>query len=113
MNHAKITVSQALHTNLAQNTPQPSTKRTFHSPTCFNIYVTSTLYICLRRLLRHLEYTGRGELASRQQALQTLLQKLRLMADSFGVAVVITNQMSAKVCTLIVCAHCTLNVCAH
>merc|ERR1712217_1020511 len=41
------------------------------------------------------DYTGRGELADRQQALNRFLQKLERIADEHGVAVVITNQVSS------------------
>jgi DNA repair protein RAD51 len=43
------------------------------------------------------DYTGRGELAARQQKLGLFLRRLQRMADEFGVAVVITNQVVAKV----------------
>jgi DNA repair protein RAD51 len=39
------------------------------------------------------DYTGRGELAERQQALNRFLRKLQRIADEHGVAVVITNQV--------------------
>merc|ERR1719253_1831997 len=39
------------------------------------------------------DYTGRGELADRQQALNRFLRKLQQIADEHGVAVVITNQV--------------------
>ncbi|TDH69062.1 hypothetical protein CCR75_004912 [Bremia lactucae] len=42
------------------------------------------------------DYTGRGELAARQQELAKFLRALTKMADEFGVAVVITNQMTAN-----------------
>merc|ERR1719253_1238092 len=41
------------------------------------------------------DYTGRGELADRQQALNRYLRKLQRIADEHGVAVVITNQVMA------------------
>ena len=43
------------------------------------------------------DYTGRGELALRQQKLAQFLRRLQRLADEFGVAVVITNQVTAKV----------------
>jgi DNA repair protein RAD51 len=43
------------------------------------------------------DYTGRGELAERQQRLAQFLRRLQRLADEFGVAVVITNQVTAKV----------------
>ncbi|KAK1941243.1 DNA repair protein RAD51 A [Phytophthora citrophthora] len=42
------------------------------------------------------DYSGRGELAARQQELAKFLRALTRMADEFGVAVVITNQMTAN-----------------
>jgi DNA repair protein RAD51 len=39
------------------------------------------------------DYTGRSELADRQQALNRYLRKLQRIADEHGVAVVITNQV--------------------
>ena len=42
------------------------------------------------------DYTGRGELATRQQKLAQFLRRLQRMADEFGCAVVITNQVVAK-----------------
>ena len=43
------------------------------------------------------DYTGRGELAARQQHLGQFLRYLQRIADEFGVAVVITNQVVAQV----------------
>jgi DNA repair protein RAD51 len=43
------------------------------------------------------DYQGRGELASRQQHLALFLRALQRMADEFGVAVVVTNQVVAQV----------------
>merc|ERR1719450_2385 len=42
------------------------------------------------------DYTGRGELADRQQALNKFLRNLQRIADEHGVAVVITNQVMAS-----------------
>lgn len=39
------------------------------------------------------DYTGRGELASRQQTLAQFMRSLSRIADEFGVAVVVTNQV--------------------
>jgi len=41
------------------------------------------------------DYSGRGELAERQQALNRFLRQLQRIADEHGVAVVITNQVMA------------------
>ncbi|XP_065184012.1 DNA repair protein RAD51 homolog 1-like [Sycon ciliatum] len=43
------------------------------------------------------DYSGRGELASRQMHLARFLRSLLRLADEFGVAVVITNQVVAQV----------------
>ena len=43
------------------------------------------------------DYTGRGELAPRQQHMARFLRKLQRLADEFGIAVVITNQVIAQV----------------
>eukprot|EP00747_Dinoflagellata_sp_TGD_P165919 gnl/TRDRNA2_/TRDRNA2_187930_c0_seq1.p2 gnl/TRDRNA2_/TRDRNA2_187930_c0~~gnl/TRDRNA2_/TRDRNA2_187930_c0_seq1.p2 ORF type:complete len:409 (+),score=98.84 gnl/TRDRNA2_/TRDRNA2_187930_c0_seq1:85-1227(+) len=42
------------------------------------------------------DYTGREELAPRQQALNRFLRKLQRIADEHGVAVVITNQVMSS-----------------
>ena len=43
------------------------------------------------------DYQGRGELADRQQHLGRFLRAIQRLADEFGVAVVITNQVMASV----------------
>lgn len=43
------------------------------------------------------DYSGRGELAARQMKLAQFLRRLQRMADEFGVAVVVTNQVVATV----------------
>ncbi|KAA0163980.1 hypothetical protein FNF27_01370 [Cafeteria roenbergensis] len=43
------------------------------------------------------DYSGRGELAARQMSLAQFLRKLTRIADEFGVAVVVTNQVVAQV----------------
>lgn len=43
------------------------------------------------------DYSGRGELAERQQKLAKFLRRLQRLSDEFGCAVVITNQVTAKV----------------
>jgi DNA repair protein RAD51 len=43
------------------------------------------------------DYTGRGELAERQMKLAQFLRRLQRIADEFGVAVVLTNQVVATV----------------
>ncbi len=43
------------------------------------------------------DYTGRGELAARQQHMAQFLRLLQRIADEFGLAVLITNQVVAQV----------------
>ncbi|EZG43825.1 DNA repair Rad51-like protein [Gregarina niphandrodes] len=43
------------------------------------------------------EFAGRGELASRQMHLGRVLRTLQRIADTFGVGVILTNQVMAKV----------------
>jgi DNA repair protein RAD51 len=43
------------------------------------------------------DYSGRGELSARQMHLARFLRQLQRLADEFGVAVVITNQVVASV----------------
>lgn len=43
------------------------------------------------------DYSGRGELSARQMHLGRFLRSLLRLADEFGVAVVITNQVVAQV----------------
>lgn len=43
------------------------------------------------------DYNGRGELSARQGHLATFLRKIQGLADEFGVAVVLTNQVVAQV----------------
>ena len=43
------------------------------------------------------DYSGRGELSARQMHLAQFLRSLLKLADEFGVAVVLTNQVVAQV----------------
>ena len=43
------------------------------------------------------DYSGRGELAARQMHLARFLRMLQRLADEFGVAILITNQVVANV----------------
>ncbi|KAJ3384221.1 Meiotic recombination protein dmc1 [Entophlyctis sp. JEL0112] len=45
--------------------------------------------------LFRVDYSGRGELAERQQKLGTMMARLTKLAEEFNVAVYITNQMTA------------------
>lgn len=49
--------------------------------------------------LHRTEYIGRGELAARQNALGKFLRGLQKLADEYGVAVVITNQVRPLACS--------------
>lgn len=46
--------------------------------------------------LHRTEFLGRGELAARQNSLGRFLRGLQKLADEFGVAVVVTNQVVAS-----------------
>lgn len=50
------------------------------------------------------DYSGRGELAERQQKLNQMLAKLMRIAEEFNVAVFITNQVYF-LCVRCVCIH--------
>lgn len=52
--------------------------------------------IVVDSILSHLraEYSGRGDLAERQQALNLHLRHLKRLADAFNCAVVVTNQVT-------------------
>ena len=59
---------------------------------------------CLQTATCRTEFNGRGELSVRQISLGRFLRALQRLADEFGVAVVITNQVCAcaeheRVCT--------------
>lgn len=43
------------------------------------------------------DFSGRGELSARQMSLAKFMRSLQRLADEFGVAVVITNQVVAQV----------------
>ena len=43
------------------------------------------------------DFSGRGELSARQMSLAKFMRSLQRIADEFGVAVVITNQVVAQV----------------
>lgn len=46
--------------------------------------------------LHRTEFIGRGELAARQNSLGKFLRGLQRLADEFGVAVVVTNQVGRE-----------------
>jgi DNA repair protein RAD51 len=55
----------------------------------------SLLVVDSATALLRTEFSGRGELAERQQLLGKYLRRLQKLADEFGVAVVMTNQVVA------------------
>ena len=57
----------------------------------------SLLIVDSATALYRTDYNGRGELSARQMHLATFLRALLRIADEFGVAVVITNQVVAQV----------------
>ena len=48
-------------------------------------------------IFKNLNFIGRGELSSRQMHLARFLRMLLRLADEYGVAVVLTNQVVAQV----------------
>ncbi|CEP18855.1 hypothetical protein [Parasitella parasitica] len=57
----------------------------------------SILIVDSAMALYRTDFSGRGELAARQMHLAQFLRQLQRLADEFGVAVVITNQVVAQV----------------
>jgi DNA repair protein RAD51 len=57
----------------------------------------SLLIVDSATALYRTDYSGRGELSARQMHLAQFLRALARLADEFGVAVVITNQVVAQV----------------
>ena len=57
----------------------------------------SLLIVDSATALYRTDYAGRGELSARQVHLAQFLRTLLRLADEFGVAVVITNQVVAQV----------------
>lgn len=43
------------------------------------------------------DYSGRGELSARQMQVAKFMRKLQMLADEYGIAVIITNQVVAQV----------------
>ena len=68
----------------------------FGFPTCSVTPPEAVLIVDSATGLFRTDYSGRGELAERQQALNRYLRKLQRIADEHGVAVVITNQVMAS-----------------
>ena len=47
------------------------------------------------QIIFRVDFSGRGELAERQQKLAQLLSRLQKISEEYNVAVIITNQMTA------------------
>lgn len=63
----------------------------FHEePGQFKILIIDSIMALFR-----VDYSGRGELAERQQKLAQLLSRLQKIAEEYNVAIFITNQMTA------------------
>ena len=62
------------------------------APRSFGLLVVDSATALFRN-----EFVGRGELAGRQQQLGQFLRKLQKLADEFGCAVILTNQVVANV----------------
>jgi len=58
----------------------------------YAVVVVDSATACFRT-----DYSGRGELSARQMSLAQFMRALRKLADEFGVAVVVTNQVVAQV----------------
>ena len=56
---------------------------------------TTQLVVDSATALFRTDFTGRGELAERQQKLAQFLRQCTMLASTYGVAVVITNQVTA------------------
>jgi meiotic recombination protein DMC1 len=57
---------------------------------CYRLLVIDSIIATYR-----VDYSGRGELADRQQKLNLLMTGLMKLAEQFNVAIFITNQMTA------------------
>ena len=58
----------------------------------YAVVVVDSATACFRT-----DYSGRGELSARQMSLAQFMRALLKLADQFGVAVVVTNQVVAQV----------------
>lgn len=57
---------------------------------CFSLLIVDSIMAPFR-----VDYSGRGELAERQQCLAKVLSKLQKISEQFNVAVFLTNQVTA------------------
>ncbi|VDP90564.1 unnamed protein product [Echinostoma caproni] len=62
-----------------------------------SLFIYALLIVDSATALYRTDYSGRGELSARQMHLARFLRTLLRLADEFGVAVVITNQVVAQV----------------
>lgn len=58
---------------------------------CFRLLIIDSIMALFRS-----DYSGRGELAERQQKLNQCLSKLTRLANEYNIAIVMTNQMTAN-----------------
>ena len=56
----------------------------------YRLLIIDSIMNCFR-----VDYSGRGELADRQQKLNQFLSRLRLLAEEFNVCVLMTNQVQS------------------
>lgn len=63
----------------------------------FTFYRYALLIVDSATALYRTDYNGRSELAARQMHLARFMRMLQKLADEFGIAVVITNQVVANV----------------
>lgn len=66
-------------------------------PPSFTLHRFALLIVDSCTSLYRTDFAGRGELAARQTHLAKFLRMLQRLADEFGVAVVLTNQVVAQV----------------
>ncbi|XP_022210955.1 DNA repair protein Rad51 homolog [Drosophila obscura] len=78
----------------AYNTDQQTTLLQMAAGLLFDTRFALVIVDSVMALYRS-DYTGRGELAPRQSHLGLCMRQLQRLADEFGVAVVITNQVTA------------------
>ena len=63
----------------------------FHEePGVFKLLIVDSVMALFR-----VDYSGRGELADRQQTLAQMMSKLQKISEEYNVAVLVTNQMTA------------------
>lgn len=91
-----IAVARAHNTN--EQTDLLTTAAALISEVRFSVLIVDSAMHLYR-----IDYTGRDELADRQQHLARFLRNLQRLADGFGVAIVITNQVYLKSMVVLPC----------